>query len=148
MFMVNMNQRHSPSSKRYSQNHETLGYFDVNAHTSVIADASPVGLGAVLIQSQDGVNRVIYYANRSLSDVERRYSHTEKESLALAWACERFCSYFIGIKFDLLTDHGPFLRIYSCKPKPSARIERWVLRLQPFDFQVVYVKAKNTSLTF
>ena len=34
----------------------------------------PVGLGAVLTQVQNGEERVICYANRSLTDVERRYS--------------------------------------------------------------------------
>ena len=29
---------------------EILGYFDKNAQTKLIADASPVGLGAVLVQ--------------------------------------------------------------------------------------------------
>ena len=43
----------------------------------------PVGLGAVLVQEQDGEFRVISYASRSLSDTERRYSQTEKEALAL-----------------------------------------------------------------
>ena len=69
---------------------ETLGYFDKNAPTNVIADASPVGLGAVLVQEQGGELRVISYASRSLSDTERRYSQTEKEVLAIVWACERF----------------------------------------------------------
>ena len=69
---------------------ETLGYFDKNAPTKVIADASPVGLGAVLVQEQGGELRVISYASRSLSDTERRYSQTEKEVLAIVWACERF----------------------------------------------------------
>lgn len=122
--------------------HDTLGFFDLESQTKVIADAGPVGLGAVLIQIQNGAPRVISYANRSLTDVERRYSQTEKESLALVWACERFQSYLIGIRFDLLTDHRPLLGIYSRRSKPSARIERWVLRLQPFDFNVVYIRGK------
>ena len=63
---------------------ETLGYFDKNAPTKVIADASPVGLGAVLVQEQGEELRVISHANRSLSDTERRYSQTEKETLAIA----------------------------------------------------------------
>jgi len=50
--------------------------FGVDAETQVIADAGPVGLGAVLIQVQDGEHRVICYASRSLSAVERRYSQT------------------------------------------------------------------------
>ena len=49
-----------------------------------------VGLGNVLVQEVNGQNRAVWYASRSLSDVERRYSQTEKEALALVWACERF----------------------------------------------------------
>ena len=36
-------------------------------------DASGDGLGAVLQQQQDGVNRVIAFASRSLSKGERKY---------------------------------------------------------------------------
>ena len=38
-----------------------------------------------------------------------------------------------------MTDHKPLQTIYSPTSKPSARIERWVLRLQPFTFRVRYV---------
>ena len=62
---------------------ETLAYFKVGCKTRIVADASPVGLGAVLTQQQGGVWRVVSYASRSLTDVERRYSQTEKEALAL-----------------------------------------------------------------
>jgi len=78
---------------------ETLAYFDKSARTEVIADAGPVGLGAVLVQWQNGERRVVYYASRVLSYVERRYSQTEKEALALVWACERFHVYLGGIEF-------------------------------------------------
>ena len=108
---------------------ETLAYFDKMAPTKVIADAGPVGLGAVLIQKQKGEQRVISYASRSLTDVEQRYSQTEKEALALVWACERFHMYLHGIDFELIKDHKPLEVIYSPKSRPSARIERWVLRL-------------------
>ena len=60
-----------------------LAYFDKEAHTRVIADASPVGLGAVLVQETNGVGRAVCHASRSLTSVERRYSQTEKEALAL-----------------------------------------------------------------
>lgn len=118
---------------------EMLGYFDPNAKTKVITDASPVGLGGILVQIQAGQPRIIAYASRSLSDVEKRYSQTEKEALGIVWACERFHIYLYGISFELLTDHKPLQYIYAKKAKPSARIERWVLRLQSYDFQVVYI---------
>ena len=76
--------------KKRLSNAETPGYFDKNAPPKVIADASLVGSGAVLVQEQREELRAISYASRSLSDTERRYSQTEKEALAIVWACERF----------------------------------------------------------
>lgn len=49
-----------------------------------------MGLGAVLVQTKNGESRVICYASRIRSDVERRYAQTEKEALALVWASEHF----------------------------------------------------------
>ncbi|KAL9962009.1 hypothetical protein ACROYT_G031061 [Oculina patagonica] len=117
---------------------ETLAYYDKDARTRVIADASPVGLGAVLAQEQNDQWRPVYYASRSLTAVERRYSQTERKALALVWACERFHVYLYGKHFELETDHKPLEVIYSSKSQPSARIERWVLRLQPYEFTVKY----------
>lgn len=58
--------------KRCISKETTLGYYNVSDRTQVIADASPVGLGAILIQfNENGVPRVICYANRSLTDVEK-----------------------------------------------------------------------------
>lgn len=121
----------------------TLAYFDKDADTQVIADASPVGLGAVLVQEQKGVQVPICYASRGLTDCERRYSQTEKEALALVWACEKFHPYIYGKEFDLVTDHKPLLVIYSPRSKPCARIERWTLRLQPYTFRIVHVGGKQ-----
>jgi len=92
----------------------------------------------------DSVNAVVSYASRSLSSVERRYSQTEKEVLALVWACERFNLYLYGLQtFDLVTDHEALKVIYSRGSKPSARIERWVLRLQPYNFKVCCVASQD-----
>lgn len=132
--------------KRRLTSAETLGYFDKEAPTTVIADASPVGLGAILTQQQKEGPRIISYASRSLSDTEKRYSQTEKEALALVWACEKFHPYVYGISFELVTDHKPLEVIYGPKSRPCARIERWVLRMQPYDFKVKYKPgAKNIA---
>jgi hypothetical protein len=101
-------------------------------------DASPVGLGAILTQTQQGVVRPIAYASRTFTPVERRYSQTEREALAVVWGCEKFHLYLYGTTFDLLTDLKPLEVIYSPTSKPPVRIERWGLRLQPYTFRLKY----------
>ena len=64
-------------------NADVLGYYDKNAKTQVIADASPYGLAEILLQEQNGEKRIICNASRTLSEIERRYSQTEKEVLDL-----------------------------------------------------------------
>ena len=119
----------------------TLAYFDVSKETVLYTDASPVGLGAILIQYHDGEPCVVCYVSRALTDVETRYMQAEKEALAIVWACERLHHYLFGVRFTLLTDHQALEVIYGSKTKrTSLRIERWVLRLQSYDFEVKYVK--------
>ncbi|CAH2107517.1 unnamed protein product [Euphydryas editha] len=117
---------------------QNLGYYDVNDKTQVIADASPVGLGAVLVQIDNNGPRIIAYGNRTLSQCERKYSQTEKEALALVWAIEHFNTFLFGKEFDLITDHKPLEFIFSPRSKPCARVERWVLRLQAYRYYVKY----------
>ena len=63
-----------------------MAFFNKEWRTEVTIDASPVGLGAVLSQNnpQDKSQRhIVCFASRLLSDVERRYSQCEKETLAV-----------------------------------------------------------------
>lgn len=117
---------------------KSLAYFDVKRPTRLIADASPVALGAVLIQFKDEVPYPIAYAHKSLTETEKRYCQTEKEALALVWAVEKFSIYLLATEFELETDHKPLEAIFTPRSKPCARIERWVLRLQSYKFKVVY----------
>ena len=118
---------------------KTLAYFDARCETFVVADASPHGLGAVLYQIQDGVSRVVEYAHRSLTSVERRYSQSEREALALVYACEHFFMYLAGHHFTLITDHKPLQHIFGkTSSKPTPRLERWALRLMAFNYTIRY----------
>jgi len=121
----------------------TLAYFDKTAPTKVIADAGPVGIGAVLVQHQKDGLVPVCYASRCLTSCERRYSQTEREALSLVWACEKFHVYIYGMQFELVTDHKPLEVIYGPRSKPSARIERWVLRLQPYDYKVIHIPGRK-----
>ena len=50
-----------------------MAYFDPHKKTVLFVDASPVGLGAMLIQS----GKVISYPSKALSSVEWCYSQIE-----------------------------------------------------------------------
>ncbi len=45
----------------------------------------------------------------------------------------------IGSHFHIVKDNRAVMLMYSnAKSKPPARIERWALRLTPFDFEIVH----------
>jgi len=95
--------------------------------TEITVDASPVGLGMILAQTNPdtGDKHVVAYASRSLATVKQRYSQTKREALAVVWGCEYFRLYIYGKPVTVVTDHKPLVAIYNNpQSKPSARIER------------------------
>ena len=58
-------------------------------------DASDYGLGAVLSQQQDGTERVIAYAPRTMSRTEQKYETTRKELLAVVTGLKQFRQYLM-----------------------------------------------------
>lgn len=117
---------------------ENLGCYDPNDKTYLITDASPFGLGAILVQEKNNKMRVICYISKSLAAHELKYCQTEKECFAIVWSMERLYKYLYGLKFILYTDCKALEYLFKPRSKPSARIERWILRLQSFDFEVKY----------
>jgi hypothetical protein len=83
-----------------------MAYFDPLKDTELTTDASLVGLSAILTQTTPGMDdrKIVAYVSRSLSDVEKRYSQTEREALAIVWAIERLHIYLYGGHFTLFTD--------------------------------------------
>lgn len=88
---------------------------DLNKPFTLRCDASDVGIGAVLMQEEDGVMYPICYASRKLQPREVRYSTIEKECLALVWALDKFYIYLYGVDFMLETDHHPLSYINTTK---------------------------------
>ncbi len=118
-----------------------LGFADFTKPFIVETDASNKGLGAVILQDQNGERRVISYASRGLRGPERNmqsYSSMKLELLAVKWAVtEKFRDYLIGNPFILYTDNNPL-----CYIKTSAKLKavehRWVSELARFNFTIKY----------
>ena len=113
--------------------------FDPKKPTDVLVDASPTGLALI----QDG--KVISYGSRALSDVETRYSQTEREMLAVVWATEHYHLYLYGAKFTVITDHKPLIGIFKSHKPTSPRIDRWKLRLMPYHYEIIYRPGKDDA---
>lgn len=121
-----------------------LAYFDPEKAVTLIVDAAPHGLGAILTQASEGDTKVIAYGSRTLSPVEARYSQIEREMLAVVWGIEHFHIYLYGTKFHLLTDHKPLVSIIGNPHSlPSARLERLALRIQQYTFDVQHTSGSS-----
>jgi hypothetical protein len=69
-------------------------------------DASNWATGAVLLQNQNGTERVIAYASRKLSKAEVNYCVTRRELLAVVYFLKYFLHYLLGRQFVVRTDHA------------------------------------------
>ena len=130
----------------YLKSPNVMSFPDFRLPFIVTCDASVEGLGAVLYQNQNGVNRVISYASRTLTDAERNYHmHSGKlEFLALKWAVtERFHEYLsYGPEFTVFTDNNPLTYVMT-SAKLNATGLRWVSELSNFNFNIKYRPGKK-----
>jgi len=122
-----------------------LKYPDFNERFILTTDATGEGLGAVLSQGEVGKDSAVAYASRTLNRAEKSYSTTEKELLAIVWGMRYFRPYLHGKRFTVVNDHKPLTWIINVKD-PGSRLLRWRIKLQEYDYEVVYKKgALNTN---
>ncbi|CAB3981992.1 retrotransposon-like family member retr-1 [Paramuricea clavata] len=120
-----------------------LKFFDVSKPVTISCDASPTGLGAVLLQ--DGYP--VAYTSRSLTETESRYAQIEKELLAVQFSLDRFHQYVYGKEVIVESDHKP-LEMIAKKSLALAppRLQRLLLRIQKYNYTIVYKSAKEMAL--
>ena len=80
-----------------------------------ILEATNFGLGGVLSQIQDDVERVVAYCSCALRPSQRCYCTTKCEMLAAVAMCIQFRSYMRGAKFTLHTDHKSLVWLHRFK---------------------------------
>jgi len=113
---------------------KVLTHYDVNLPLVLACDASSYGIGAVISHvMENGEERPIAFASRTLSSSEKNYGQIEKEALSLVYGVKKFHQYLYGRKFIMETDHKPLLTILGPKNAvptlAAARLQRWAFNL-------------------
>nr|GEU97696.1 hypothetical protein [Tanacetum cinerariifolium] len=102
--------------------------------------------GVVLGQCHEKHFRPIHYASKMMTDAESNYTTTEKEMLVVVYTFfEKFWSYLIMNKSIVHTDHFALKYLFA-KKDAKARLLRWVLLLQEFDFKVLDTKGAENLM--
>ncbi|XP_056466778.1 uncharacterized protein LOC130405625 [Gadus chalcogrammus] len=96
-----------------------------------------VGIGAVLSQVQQGVERVLAYGSRKLSTTEQNYCTTRRELLAVVDFTSHFSQYLLGWRFTVRTDHSS-LRWLTRMKEPEGQLARWLERLGEYNFEIIH----------
>nr|GEZ18006.1 reverse transcriptase domain-containing protein [Tanacetum cinerariifolium] len=105
----------------------------------LMCDASDFAIRAILGQRIEKHFRPIHYASNTMNEAESNYTTTEKEMLSVVYAFKKFRSYLIMNKSIVYTDHLALKYLFA-KKDAKARLLRWILLLQEFDFTVVNTK--------
>ena len=124
-------------------NPPVLKFFDSKQPTKMSCDASLKVLQAVLEQKCNDTWYPVGYASRSLTSAERSCCQLDKEILSIVFACHRFHDFIYGERFYVFNDHLPLQSIFKRSIlKAPSRIQRFLLRLQRYNFEMHYIQGK------
>ena len=130
--------------KRYLSSTNVLAFFDLKLETKLVADASRVGLGFVLLQKHGSKWRPAQCGSRVITPTEKNYSMIELEALASAWAMNKCRLFLLGLPFFILeTDHRPLVSIMNDRrldELDSDRLRRIKSKTTNFNFKTVWIK--------
>ncbi|KAL0821292.1 hypothetical protein ABMA28_005891 [Loxostege sticticalis] len=125
----------------------TLVGYELNRDLLLICDSSEYGLGAIIAHvMDDGTERPVMMASRTLQPHERRYGQIDKEALAIIFGLTKFHEYLAGRKFCIVTDHKPLVGLFNpvklIPDQISPRMLRWSLKLGCYDYTIKYRPGK------
>ncbi len=109
-------------------------------------DWSPKGVSAILSQREGKMERVVAYANKSLTLAQKKFHPMEGECYALIWGVMHFRQYLHRNHFLLRTDHKS-LEWLTTVSDAHGRRGRWIDMLQDFSFKIMHrLGMKHTNV--
>ena len=103
----------------------------------VYSDASPRGLGCVLMQN----GRVVAYASRQLRPHELNYPTHDLELAAVIFALKDWRHYLYGVRCEIYTDHKSLKYIFTQK-ELNLRQQCWLELVKDYTLDIKYHPGK------
>ena len=113
-------------------------------HFILDTDASDFAIGAELSQVQQGVERTISYASKSLPAPMRNYCTTRKELLAVLMFMQHYRHYLLGRHFTIRTDHASLVWIMRFR-NSGGQLARWLSVLSEYSFDIQHRSGSKHS---
>ena len=117
---------------------------DLSLPFRLYTDASSAGLGTILAQVREGMERIVCCSSHSLNQTEKAYPATKLECLAIFWAVAKFRPYLMSMTFEVYTDHYALQRLKMMRTG-SALLHRWSAALGEYDFTVKHRPGKSQT---
>lgn len=114
-----------------------LAYPQLGVEFILDTDASNYGIGAVLSQEDDGKERVVAYASRTLNKAEQNYCVTRRELLAIVTFLKHFRHYLYAQPVTVRTDHGALRWLMNTK-NPEGQLARWLEVVSQYRLTLVH----------
>ncbi|KAE8876932.1 hypothetical protein PF003_g38990 [Phytophthora fragariae] len=121
-----------------------LVYPDFSKRFKLYVDSSRLAVGACLMQTVDGRERVVAYASKLLVGSERNWINktdgtSEIEYWGIVWATRKFRCYLDRTEFDHFTDHKALTWVFSEGNRTTnAKLARWAMELSQLRFKVYH----------
>ena len=94
-------------------------------------------MGAYLFQVRDGISYPIRFLSKAFDDRMSRWSTIQQEGYAIYYSITQWDYLLRDRKFTLRTDHD---NLTMLKVDSNVKVQRWMLALQAFDFEVEHIK--------
>ena len=116
-----------------------------------MCDASNFGIGAALLQSHSGTNKMnlISAISRLFTQAELRLSTLMRECTAIIYTLTEYDFLILGSKHPtvLFTDHKPIIFLFTQKSNPNHRVYIFQLILLKYpNLHIVWTSGKNLAL--
>jgi hypothetical protein len=121
-----------------------LFYVDLKLPIHVRTDASDYSIGGYIFQIDQRKELPIRYISKALHKAQLNWSTIEKEAYAIFHTITKFDFLLRDVRFVVETDHK---NLTFLKTAQSAKVRRWQLTLQEFDFEYKHIKGEDNVVS-